>query len=482
MTASALADVEAHARTCATCEQLLALGVAVREHSRSAARAPVLAAADETLARGTLVGRYTVLELLGRGGMGDVYAAYDSQLDRKVALKILRVRVDDEDGRGEARLLREARAIARLSHRNVIAVHDGGRFGKRVFIAMEYVEGQTLSAWLRAKDRSQAEILAIFVEAAHGLAAAHAAGLVHRDFKPHNVMVGHDGAVRVTDFGLVRNVDGLSVTPDPGPRPDKTGDPSLTKTGELIGTPLYMSPEQFRRGPTDSRSDQFSYCVALYEALYGEHPFSTGGPLADLISAVVGGRVRRAPDRSPVPLRLRRILLRGLSVNPAERWPSMTALAAALVADPTRARRRVIAAVVVAMGMVGVAVGLGRASRPARTLGFCQTGVSRLAGVWLPPSGASDGDVRRASLTAAFTAVTGPDVGRRWTRTVATLDRFATDWLAMYRDACEATHVRGEQSAEVLDARMTCLDERREALKALTDLLSIADESVLDRA
>jgi tetratricopeptide (TPR) repeat protein len=481
MPAPGRAAIEAHARACPTCEQLLALGVAFDGRSRSAARAPTPDALEETLARGTLVGRYTVLGLLGRGGMGDVYAAYDVKLDRRIALKLLRAEAEDEGGRGEARLLREARAIARLSHRNVITVHDAGNFDGRVFIAMEYVDGATLSAWLHAEPRSPADILSVFVEAARGLSAAHSAGLVHRDFKPHNVMVGADRTVRVTDFGLVRSVDGGWAPPEAGPEPDNQGDPSLTQTGELLGTPRYMSPEQFRRGPADARSDQFSYCVALYEALYGEHPFATSGSVADLVTSVSQGRFRPPPEHSAVPARTRRILLRGLSVDPSDRWPSMTDLAAALLANPARARRRAAVTVAAAIGIAGLALWLGRASG-SRSPGFCQTGTSRLAGVWEPASARAAPNPRRATLAAAFLRGRWANAEQRWVRTAATLDRFAADWLAMYRDACEATHVRGEQSAELLDARMTCLDQRRESLKALTDVLSTGDRETVDAA
>ena len=249
MDARERAAVEVHARGCATCEQLLALALAAGAGARSDAPRASDDALDELVPRGTLLGRYTVLGLLGRGGMGDVHAAYDSQLDRRVALKLLRDCADDDAGRGEARLLREARAIARLSHRNVIVVHDVGSVGGRVFVAMEYVEGQTLSSWLRSKKRSPAEILAVFVEASQGLAAAHAGGLVHRDFKPQNVMVGTDGTVRVTDFGLVRSVnEGLAPVEAPE-RGKSDADPSLTRTGELVGTPLYMSPSNSAAPP-----------------------------------------------------------------------------------------------------------------------------------------------------------------------------------------------------------------------------------------
>jgi tetratricopeptide (TPR) repeat protein len=473
--------VEAHVRGCATCQQLLALALAGSARPSSAGPLPSAETLEALFPRGTVLGRYTVLGLLGRGGMGDVYAAYDSQLDRKVALKLLRDRVDDEGGRGEARLLREARAIARLSHRNVIVVHDVGSVGGCVFVAMEYVDGQTLFEWLRAEKRSPADILAVFIEAAHGLAAAHAAGLVHRDFKPQNVMVGADGTVRVTDFGLVRTV-GEQLPPveaAAGIETDVVA--SLTQTGELVGTPRYMSPEQFDRSSTDARSDQFGYSVALYEALYGEHPFSASGRVAELMSAARAGKIREPPDRSAVAPRLRRVLVRGLSVNPSDRWSSMTELGAALLDNRARARRRAVVTLAVAIGVLSAAIFLGRASN-SRSSAVCRGGLPRLAGVWLPRSAETGADPRRVAIAAAFSRSGWADFEQRWDRTAAVLDRFATDWLATYRDACEATQVRGEQSAEGLDARMTCLDQRREALKALTDVLSTADHQTVAAA
>ena len=199
------------------------------------------------------------------------------------------------------------------------------------------------------------------------------------------------------------------------------------------------------------------------------------------MSAVCDGRIREPPDRSAVPPRLRRILVRGLSVNPSDRWPSMTELAAALLDKPARSRRRAAMTVALTVIVVSAAILLGRASS-SKSSGFCRGGLPRLAGVWVPRSAEVGTDPRRAAIEAAFSRSSWPDFEQRWARTAAVLDRFATDWLATYRDACEATQVRGEQSAEILDARMTCLDQRREALKALTDVLSNADHETVASA
>src|SRR3954469_19947733 len=206
--------------------------------------------------------------LLGRGGMGVVLSAYDPLLDRRVALKLLRPGafpgVSEQEGR--ARLQREAQAMARLAHPNVVAVHDVGTVGEQLFIAMEYVDGQTLTAWRSSAERDWRAIVLMYLGAGSGLQAAHAAGMVHRDFKPDNVLIGSDGRPRVGDFGLVsvtRASEGAATT-----------EAGTTRHGAIMGTPGYMSPEQVRGEPSDAQSDQFSFCVALYEALYGQRPFA----------------------------------------------------------------------------------------------------------------------------------------------------------------------------------------------------------------
>jgi hypothetical protein len=364
LTATRIATLEQHVRDCRVCEERLSAGFAA-----------ALTAVDDTgpLPRGTFVGRYTIRTLVGHGGMGEVYAAHDPELDRTIALKLLRSRAGGGGCPNERRLLREAQAVARLSHPNVITVHDVGTHGGRVFLAMEYVQGQTLSAWLAGRARTRAEIVAVFREAARGLAAAHAAGLVHRDFKPQNVMVGDDGVVRVTDFGLARRID-ADGTPgaDDGPGPAHPLDISLTRTGELVGTPLYMAPEQLRGAPIGPRSDQFGFCVALYEALYGEHPFldpaaalgeDRSAKLEKLLDALRAGRLRSPPARAGVPSWLQQLLRRGLSARPEDRWPSMDEVIAALGQDARRPRRVAPVAGAALLGAVVAAVGLTQRPR-----------------------------------------------------------------------------------------------------------------------
>jgi len=296
-----------------------------------------------------------IIERVGTGAMGVVYGAYDPELDRKVALKLIKPGQGVKDT-ARARLLREAKAIARLQHPNVIAVHDVGVFEEQVFLAMEFVAGGTIKSWLAAQNRSWREILDVFVAAGRGLAAAHAAGLVHRDFKPDNVLLDKESRPRVVDFGIARqagggddDLDGETgdVDSQEGTRTlrDSSGKhalATLTKTGTWVGTPAYMAPEQFLGERGDEKSDQFSFCVALYEALYGERPFA-GDDMLSISVNVTTEQLRPMPKDRGIPNWVRRVILRGLKVDTAGRWDSMTALIRALEDDPAVAlRRRVI--------------------------------------------------------------------------------------------------------------------------------------------
>jgi serine/threonine protein kinase/tetratricopeptide (TPR) repeat protein len=484
--------------------------------------------APTPLVRGATIGRYVVLGLVGRGGMGEVYAAYDPELDRKVAVKLLRVKPGNgvSLNEGRQRTLREAQAIARLSHANVVVVYDVGTFRDQVFIAMEFVEGNTVTYWLAAQPRSWQEVLRVFRAAGRGLTAAHEKGLVHRDFKPDNVMVGRDGEVRVMDFGLARQVadkpaaEGTAPgkrTPvviaehgpgsadndeqmttillngpptDPATPPAGTeSEPShpgsgmfevqLTRTGAMMGTPAYMAPEQFLGTATDARTDQFSFCVALYEALYGERPFS-GNTMFALTTAVVQGQVKEPPQSSKVPLWVRKVLLRGLKAEADERYPSMHDLIEALGKNPNAARRRFLAAAGVVLVPVALTVGVHQSLANHKSI--CGAGPARLAGVWDLTTAGEREPARQAAIHSAFLR-TGKSYSNEVYATVnRILSRYSQSWANMYREACEATNARGEQSAEVLDLRMTCLQERLGGLRALTDVFSDANGQVVENA
>ncbi len=460
------------------------------------------------LERGQTIDRFVVIGLVGRGGMGEVYAAYDPELDRKVAIKLLRARGDDADGR--ARLLREAQAIAKLSHPNVVVVYDVGTFGESVFIAMEFVDGRTLAGWMHASVRSHREIMQVFLAAGRGLAAAHAAGLVHRDFKPDNVMVTNDGQVRVMDFGLARQRGAAEpatdappppsllgaaavAAPDPNDDPDSTVNLSkprksapvtsgsylsikLTQTGVMLGTPAYMAPEQFAVQPTDERTDQFSFGVTLYEALYGARPFA-GDTFLTLMTSVTTGDVGAPPAKTRVPTWLRKVLLRTLQTDPSARFLSMEALLTALQTDP-RARTRRLALGVGVIGCVALAAVVSRRVSGAEEA-MCHEGAARWAGVWEANGAASE---RKEAIRRSFVATGRTFAQQAFTGASRLLDQYVRRWLDTYTDACEAAHIRGEQSAEVLDLRMTCLHEKVTEVEALTERLSRADGTVVENA
>ncbi|WP_434422260.1 serine/threonine-protein kinase [Nannocystis pusilla] len=284
------------------------------------------------------IGRFTVLDRLGEGGMGVVYTAYDDKLERKIAIKVLRGEATRSDDSGRQRLMREAQAMARLSHPNIVTVHEVGDYEDQVFVAMEFVRGMSLDAWMRRRERSWREVLAVFVQAGRGLQAAHAAGIIHRDFKPHNVLVGDDGAVKVLDFGLARAVEhagseDLAITAKSGESAGHALMVPLTQTGAIMGTPAYMAPEQHEGRPASAASDQFAFCISLYEGVYKRHPFSTDS-LASLIGDAILGRVAPPPPGSRVPSRIFKALQRGLSVAVDRRFASMAELLAEARARP----------------------------------------------------------------------------------------------------------------------------------------------------
>ena len=278
------------------------------------------------------IGRYAVLSKIGEGGMGAVYAAFDEELDRRIAIKVLLK--DRSHNRARQRIMREAQAMAKLSHPNVVHVYETGDFEGHIYVAMEYVKGVTLKDWMDDPIHDRDERLKVLLEAGEGLAEAHAAGIIHRDFKPENVMVAEGGRVRVLDFGLARaneDVDGeeedVSSTVDSA-FPERAGsalNDELTQYGAIMGTPMYMSPEQHYGLPTDDASDQFNFCVVLYEVLYGERPYKGEGRV-ELAYATRQEQILDAPAGSNIPPKWREVILRGLKADPRERHGSMRAL------------------------------------------------------------------------------------------------------------------------------------------------------------
>ncbi len=399
------------------------------------------------------IGRYMIIERLGAGGMGIVYTAYDPELDRKVALKLLFGPQSNEIER--QRLVREAKAMAKLSHPNVVHVYDAGEHEGRVFVAMELVRGQTLRAWTRSSPRTVREVVAMCVQAGRGLAAAHAAGIIHRDFKPDNVIIGEDGRARVLDFGLARRVAEDEDTWPHGPVASPLLRASVTRTGAVVGTPGYVAPEQLRGGAPDVLSDQFSFCVTVWEALSGALPY----PRELHTSPDADWRIA-APPRGTMPRWVERVLRRGLGER--DRYPRLDELLRELRRDPTRQRLRIAGAVAV-LASVGGAFAIGlRARDGAAAAEPCSGGEQVLATAWT--------DADRDAAVAAVAALGTPYADVLAPRLQTQLAEHASAWIEQHREVCLA-HQRGEQSAELLDLRMTCLQRSKRALVTLGGLM-----------
>jgi tetratricopeptide (TPR) repeat protein/predicted Ser/Thr protein kinase len=408
--------------------------------------------------------------VIGAGGAGVVYAARDPELCRTIALKVLRPEIARRPD-ARARLVREAQALARLRHPNIVSVYDVGAVDDTSFIALEYVDGMTFGEWLAASPRTWRRIVDVLARAGRGLAAAHAAGLVHRDFKPSNLLVGRDGRVLVTDFGLARiaaerddrEPDAAPVTVEDEVDKDMLGR-TITRSDRRIGTPAYMAPEQHAGGAADARSDQFSLAVTLHEALFGESPSVTARMRAT-------GQAR--PARRAVPPWLVRVIARGLEPDPARRHPTVDAMVAALVRGTSR-RRRWWSALVA--GNAALLIGVVFVARQCGGAGadeVCGGAARELAGAW-------DSTVR-AEVGKAFAASPVSYAADTWARVAPLLDDHARRWASMHGEACLATR-RGEQSEAMLDRRMVCLGERRQELARLVGLLRQPDKEIVEHA
>ena len=420
--------------------------------------------------RGEAIGRYLLLSCLGRGGMGVVYAAYDPELDRKVALKLLLPHVGGGgDGMMEARLSREAQALAKLTHPNVVAIHDVGTHGRQMWIAMELVAGQTLTAWSKERPRSWQESLRVLADAARGVAAAHAVGLVHRDLKPDNVMIDEEGRVRVMDFGLAYGrplamdvTESTTIDPSIDPvRPALAAlSLQLTRSDTVQGTPAYMAPEQWLQREVDAAADQFGWSVMAWELLHGERPFSRTTDMAT-------GPCRPSSRRRRVPVWLYRIVERGMAFDPARRWPSMTTLLTALERGRTRARLTTATLVLGGLAVAGsAAYGHSRWEEADQTA-ICTADGASIADVW-------NADTRTA-LTDSILATGVPYATTTARTAVAYFDAQAEAWRAARTEACLDTRVRRTQDEDTLDRSQWCLDERRMEIAALVDELSHVD-------
>lgn len=432
---------------------------------------------------GTMVGPYVVLDQLGLGGMGVVYSAYDAKLDRKIALKVLRsVGHDEVAGIAHLRLVSEGRALARVSHPNVVAVYDVGTVDTEVFVAMELVEGQTLGQWRRATERAWPEVVEMFTDIAAGLIAVHEASLVHRDVKPDNILIDADGRPKVTDFGLARPD---AHAPDSLLRREQALIDAnvplerlqLTQTGARLGTPAYMSSEQLNGQEATAHSDQFAFCVTLWETLYGQRPFD-GDSWVSLVVSVTEGQLREPPvppSGRPIPAWLRRTLERGLAPNPSDRWPDMRALREALEAgDPLRARRRWWAATGV-LSLAGALVGgvQWQESQTRRAAeAACDTAAAEADAVW--------SDEAKERLRGTFGRSNIDDAMLIEASVETVLDTFARAW----------THERGavclarleEDPPPILARRSECLEERLGVMQSLIETFAAGDDIIVSRA
>ena len=418
---------------------------------------------------GVSIGRYLVFDEVGRGGMGRVLRAYDPKLQREVALKVLHTKRVSQDMQG--RLMREARAMAKLSHPNVVAVYDVELETRQgVVIAMEFVEGTTLYRWLR-DSHPWSEIVDRFVDAGRGLAAAHAAGMLHRDFKPGNVLIGRDGRVRVTDFGLARPPRSTMAEPraqvpeEPHELLDSLSQ-DLTEVGAVIGTPRFMSPEQHEGDALDATTDQYAFCVALWSALAGKPPFS--GRFVDLLAAKREGPPPW-PSERVVPRRIIDALRRGLSPSRSERFPTMDALLDELRPRPPRWRWLLAGG-----GAAALVVGLLSWPQPPAPEPPCRGAPKLLAGHW--------DDAVRGNVVRGLEATGLPYAMDVASGVERTLEDYATAWVREHTEACEATAIRKEQSAEMLDRRMACLNRARVSLRVTTEVLAAADEDTVQGA
>ncbi|NVB42838.1 serine/threonine protein kinase [Pseudenhygromyxa sp. WMMC2535] len=440
------------------------------ESTTHAQSLPAVIHDNTELAPGDFVDRYVILARVGAGGMGVVYAAYDPDLDRKVALKMLR---GDRRQASSTRIRREARALARLSHPNVVAVHDIGVLGDELWLAMEFVDGSTLDEWLAARPRSWPEVLAIFVAVGRGVAAAHAASVLHRDLKPSNIMIGEDGRARVMDFGLARGeADEQEPADGEAPRRDDPLVETLTQPGAVLGTPAYMAPEQLTGLSIDARADQFSFCATLWEALYGERPFARGDT-----EGVLGER-RATRTGAGVPRWLRRACERGLALSPDQRWPSIDALVETLAQGRSRARLRGLG---LSLGvLVAVASGAAGASQiasersEARVVAACEQAGASIEQPWTP---ARHQDLRAALLSSELDYAADAT-----TRALAYLDDYAKDWREAKTQTCLDHELRGQIDDALANKAAWCLENGRAAFEALLDELSEGHELATTRA
>ena len=457
------ADLEDHLGSCESCRQVVA---AAARADTFAMGTPQPSSLGEPMVDVEIGDRYVIDSLLGRGGMGSVYLARDRQLGREVALKLHRV------GSGDDRLQREAIAMAKLAHPNVVTVFEVTSIDDQLFVAMEYVRGDTLRGWLAKAKRPWREVVAILLDAGSGLAAAHAAGLVHRDFKPENVLVGDDGRPRVSDFGLARV--GAHATPQPQratTRPTAAAqslDTPLTVTGSLLGTPAYMAPEQLAGDAVDARSDQFSFCVVAWECLYGRRPFA--GKTLTAIQLAIEAHELTPPGRTEVPDRVRRVIERGLAAEPADRFADLETLLAALraAARPRTRRRFAFAAAAIAL-VAGGGLAAASAISARRHAAECEVAGDDVR--------ESFGGLHRAAAAEAFAATGAPYAASAFEHATQVIDRYRELLAVRTTAAC-----RAGSDDHLAALRRSCLTDRGNELASLVDVFEHATAQTVEGA
>ncbi len=407
-------------------------------------------------------GRYHIIERIAGGGMGVVYAAYDPDLDRRVALKVVHPK-RTHDERAQGRLITEARALAKLDHPNVVKVHDVVTHEGTVVIVMELVVGETLAAWAQ-QPQTWREAVRLYQQAAQGLVAAHGVGVVHRDFKPSNAIIGADGRVRVLDFGLARFGE---VAAETGQVNQATPASNLTETGDILGTLSYAAPEQLRGETTTAASDQFSWCVSLHHAVEGVAPF-TGNTPEERLRSIEAKTVTLGEASRDVPAWLRALIARGLSPDPNDRYPDMAALVGELLRPRGWRRYRIP---MLAAGVFGIGIATTLLVRGAPD-DECDGGRGQLERVW--------NSALRETVRHMFDAIDAPYSREVRDRVIAGLDRYANDWSDSHLAACR-DHRRGAISPDLLDRRMICLEERLSDLHAATSVVNRSDGGSLPK-
>jgi tetratricopeptide (TPR) repeat protein len=432
----------------------------------AAVRARVSARLFEGAPEIVKIGRYEVVERLGAGGMGVVYSARDPELGRSVALKLLTPHPHDDDRRRQ-RLLGEARALARLSHPHVVQIHEIGVHEGAIFLALELVDGETLQTWQRRPGRRWQEILAAYIDAAEGLAAAHGVGVIHRDVKASNILIGVDGRVRVADFGLARAASDTDDATTPRESHGPTSE--VTTAGVVLGTPAYMSPEQALGRRVDAGSDQFSFCVALFEALYGARPFEIA-QLSTLRDVTAARLRRRVTQPTAAPQWILPLLVRGLQPAPEQRYPHLRALVAALREAPRRrARRWLIAAGATALALLSWgAVALSDTQDP------CPAPSAELPGAWDPSA--------RAAIRSQFLASGLPFAEAAFDQLERSFDAAVVAWSAERHGSCLRTWVDRSQSAEQFDLGMACLAAHEQTLRGVAQRIRAGEGRVVAQA